>query len=256
MPSPGGKAESASSVAVPVRRILCLGLVAGYIDAIGFLDLGGIYVAAMTGNTVQFGITFAREQWAHFAVVAITLGSFFCGGLVSSIIRRFLPHPPLELLVMAALVTAAQLVRSLLGNPIAVELPLLAIAMAMQGQTLSRFGGLSIQTIVVTNNLLKLAEAIVGRYVSYDPAATGGEHARASRADILLPGCAWLSYALGAATGTWAALNLALPLVPPVVLLVLTTLDLVAWSPDSPGKARDVRRTIEEGGERRAALTA
>jgi uncharacterized membrane protein YoaK (UPF0700 family) len=37
--------------------------------------------------------------------------------------------------------------------------------MAMQGETVSRVDGIPIQTIVVTNNLLKFADGIVGRYL-------------------------------------------------------------------------------------------
>jgi len=57
------------------------------------------FPAAMTGNTVQLGIAFVREQWPHLAVVGTTLGAFFCGALFSSFIRRRLPHPALELLI-------------------------------------------------------------------------------------------------------------------------------------------------------------
>jgi uncharacterized membrane protein YoaK (UPF0700 family) len=205
-------------IGIPVRRVLSLGLVAGYIDALGFLDLKGVYTAAMTGNTVQLGLAFVREQWPHFAVVAATLGAFFCGGLFSSFIRRRLRHPALELLLMAALVVAAQAVRLYVPNPVAIELPLLAIAMSMQGETISRFAGVSIQTIVVTNNLLKFADAIVGRYLSYG---------KTSRADVVLPGCAWLAYTLGAGSGALACVYLSLPFIAPAALLVLTTVDLL-----------------------------
>jgi uncharacterized membrane protein YoaK (UPF0700 family) len=216
-------------IGIPVRRVLSLGLVAGYVDALGFLDLNGIYTAAMTGNTVQLGIAFVREQWPHFAVVAATLGAFFCGGLFSSFIRRCLSHPALELLMMAALVLTAQAVRLYVPNPVAIELPLLAIVMAMQGETISRFGGIPIQTIVVTNNVLKFADAIVGRYLSYGKAfrATGGNAGRSTRADVVLPGCAWLAYTVGAGSGALASVYLSLPFIAPAALLVLTTVDLL-----------------------------
>jgi uncharacterized membrane protein YoaK (UPF0700 family) len=220
-------------VAIAARRILTLGLVAGYIDALGFVDLHGIYTAAMTGNTVQLGLDLVRGEWAHFAVVGATLGAFFCGGLLSSFIRRRLTHPAFELLIMAALVSVAQAVRAFAPDRSAMELPLLAVALAMQGETISRFAGVPIQTIVVTNNLLKFADAIVGRYLSPEKGVAGpraplpraGEP-RPTRADVVLPGCAWLACAVGAASGVWASGHLVLPLLIPVVLLALATLDL------------------------------
>jgi uncharacterized membrane protein YoaK (UPF0700 family) len=145
-------------IGIPARRILSLALVAGYVDALGFFDLNEIYTAAMTGNTIQLGIAFVREQWAQLAVVGTTLGAFFCGALFSSFIRRRLPHAAWVLLIMAPLLLAAQAVRLFAPNPAAIELPLLAAVMAMQGETISRFGGVAIQTVVVTNNLLKIRQ--------------------------------------------------------------------------------------------------
>jgi uncharacterized membrane protein YoaK (UPF0700 family) len=232
------KAAPERAVAIAARRILSLGLVAGYIDALGFVDLHGIYTAAMTGNTVQLGLDLVRGEWAHFAVVGATLGAFFCGGLLSSFIRRRLTHPAFELLIMAALVSVAQAVRAFAPDRSAMELPLLAVALAMQGETISRFAGVPIQTIVVTNNLLKFADAIVGRYLSSEKGVAGPRAAlprsalpragepRPTRADVVLPGCAWLAYAVGAASGVWASGHLVLPLLVPVVLLAVATLDL------------------------------
>jgi uncharacterized membrane protein YoaK (UPF0700 family) len=183
----------------------------------------------MTGNTVQLGMAFVREQWPHFAVAGATLGAFFCGGLFSSFIRRRLPHPALELLIMAVLVLAAQAVRLYVSNTGAIELPLLAVAMAMQGETISRFGGIPIQTIVVTNNLLKFADGIVGRYLSYGqrPQPSGGNTGRSPRADVILPGGAWLAYTVGAGSAGLASVYFSLPFIAPAALLVLTTVDLL-----------------------------
>ena len=215
------KGSGPETTAVAFRRVASLGTVAGYIDALGFIDLSGIYTGAMTGNTVQLGVTFARQQWPHFALVAMTLGSFFCGGLASSVIRRRLPHPALELVIMAGLVLAAQVVRLTVASPISIELPLLAISMAMQGETISRFGGQSIQTIVVTNNMLKCADGLVGRYLGRR------REARGDVADFILPGCAWVTYVVGAGAATLASARLSFPFLIPVAILLLTTCDLV-----------------------------
>jgi len=209
---------------VPARRVLALGLVAGYVDALGFVDLHGIYTAAMTGNTVQLGITFFQAQWPHFALIAGTLGAFFFGGLFSSLIRQRLRRPAVELVIMAGLLLLAQMVRRLAPGTVALELPLLAISMAMQGETVSRFGGLSIQTIVVTNTMLKFADALVGRYVRFGRQPDG---ARPGLADVVVPACAWFAYTVGAGSGGLAATSLTLPLLVPAVLLGMTACDLL-----------------------------
>ena len=58
---------------------ITLTLVAGYVDAAGFLKLGGIYVANMSGNSVAIGIRTAEKAWPELAfrlwpVACYTLG--------------------------------------------------------------------------------------------------------------------------------------------------------------------------------------
>jgi uncharacterized membrane protein YoaK (UPF0700 family) len=220
-------------IGIPARRVLSLALVAGYVDALGFFDLNEIYTAAMTGNTIQLGIAFVREQWAQLAVVGATLGAFFCGALFSSFIRRRLPNAAWVLLIMAPLLLAAQAVRLYAPNPVAIELPLLAAVMATQGETISRFGGVAIQTVVVTNNLLKFADAIVGRYLPNEKwsQATRGDAGRTTQADVILPGCAWLAYTVGAGSAALASVSFSLPLIAPAALLVVTTVDFLVTRP-------------------------
>ncbi|KAA8384579.1 DUF1275 domain-containing protein, partial [Acetobacter sp. DmW_136] len=45
-------------VSISARRVLILGLVAGYVDALSFVDLGGVFAGAMTGNTTHMGASF------------------------------------------------------------------------------------------------------------------------------------------------------------------------------------------------------
>ena len=144
-----------------------------------------------------------------------------------------LPHAAWVLLIMAPLLLAAQAVRLFAPNPAAIELPLLAAVMAMQGETISRFGGVAIQTVVVTNNLLKFADAIVGRYLPNGKRshATSGEAGRTTQADVILPGCAWLAHTVGAGSAALASVSFSLPLTAPAALLVLTTVDVLVTRP-------------------------
>ncbi len=187
----------------------------------------------MTGNTVQLGITFVRQQWSHFALIALTLGSFFCGGLISSLIRKRIRRPPAELFIMAGLLIVTEGIRWRTPHLVSVELPLLAIAMAMQGETVSRFGGLSIQTIVVTNTMLKCADAMVA-YIGerMNRRRTGADGARPTGiVEIAVPAAAWFAYTVGAGGGSAAAMSLRTPLLIPVILLILTACDLLITSP-------------------------
>ncbi len=59
-----GGAPMSPHLLVSIRRVIPFGCVAGYVEVIAFLDLGGIFPGVMTGNTVQLGLTFARYRWA------------------------------------------------------------------------------------------------------------------------------------------------------------------------------------------------
>src|SRR5918997_6036791 len=68
-----------SPVTVRDTMLVMLSLAAGCVDAVGFLGLGQIFVANMTGNTVLLGLALgqARAEAALRAVVA--LGGFVVG---------------------------------------------------------------------------------------------------------------------------------------------------------------------------------
>lgn len=144
--------------------VLSLGLVAGYVDAVGYVELHGIFTAAMTGNSTTFGISLANGNHARATAVGTVLGLFFIGALGASLLRRALPGYRYEWLCMVGVLVIAQAIHwsRPMGSGAHGETLLLAIAMAMQGEALSRFSGISVQTIVVTNNIVKFADNIAG----------------------------------------------------------------------------------------------
>lgn len=213
------------SLSTLLRRVVALSAVAGYVEVIGFMDVGGIYPGIMTGNTVQLGLTLAKAQWERFGTIGFAVGMFFIGGIISSLVKRHLRWPPLELMLMAALLLVASAVRLNAPWRIGIELPLLAVAMAMQGETLSRFGGVSLQTIVVTNNMVKFSDALVGRYLSR-PGLTPSTAKIPELKEVLMPGLAWLTYSIGAGAGATAASLFRLPLLVPAVMLAFLVGDL------------------------------
>ncbi|MCY0386484.1 YoaK family protein [Robbsia sp. Bb-Pol-6] len=217
---------------VSLRRVIALAAIAGYVEVIGFLDIGGVYPGIMTGNTVELGLTFARGQWPRFLLIGLAVALFFIGGIVASLLKRHLRRPGVELVVAAAVLVAASVVRLRAGAGVPLELPLLGLAMAMQGETVSTFGGVSIQTIVVTNNMVKFSDALVGRYLSGWFGRRPGEKVP-SLGEVLLPGLAWLFYGLAAGVGALAA-GLRLPLLAPAALLVLVAGDLLLTGQDAP----------------------
>lgn len=220
--------DTGPSLAESARRVVMLTAVCGFVEVIGYLDVGHIYPAIMTGNTVQLGLGLAEHNWARFEFLAFAIGSFFVGCMAASLLRRHLRYPPAELLIMAALIGIVSFVRLHETLRVTVELPLLAFALAMQGETISRFGAVSLQTLVVTNNMIKFSDAFVGRYLS----GLGKRADKPALAEVVLPWLSWLTYSLAAAAGAVLAGLINHPFVIPIAILLLMTADLM----------RDVRR--------------
>ncbi|MBV8809131.1 MAG: DUF1275 domain-containing protein, partial [Acidobacteriaceae bacterium] len=61
--------------------------IAGYVDAVGFLSLGHIYTANMSGNSIAIGIHAVSQNWIEMLrritpVLAYFLGLLFCRLLI------------------------------------------------------------------------------------------------------------------------------------------------------------------------------
>ena len=56
-----------------------LSALAGYVDGIGFLHLGGLFVSFMSGNSTRLGVNLAAGHWSN-AAEAIGLIALFVIG--------------------------------------------------------------------------------------------------------------------------------------------------------------------------------
>src|SRR5262249_38894193 len=152
-----------------------LAWVAGYVDAVGFLTLAGLFVAHMSGNTVRLGVFLGDGDWSLAAqrfvpIVVFTLGVIAGIALCEALSRRSIPVPARVLGIEAVLLLVFMLVgRALLGSDSAPagswDYYLLAIvavlAMGLQNVALRRVAGLPIHTTFVTGMLTYVGEEVV-----------------------------------------------------------------------------------------------
>src|SRR5688572_19796728 len=62
--------------------------VAGYVDAIGFLKLGGFFVSFMSGNSTRLGVGVATGQWATARTAVALIGLFVAGVVLGALVAR------------------------------------------------------------------------------------------------------------------------------------------------------------------------
>ncbi|MDP3410620.1 YoaK family protein [Bosea sp. (in: a-proteobacteria)] len=140
----------------------CLSGLAGYIDTIGFISLGGFFVSFMSGNTTRLSIELAGLHTGGIAtaatVLALFVGGVICGSLVGHFGGRRRKSAVLGL-VAAALALAATL--DMIGLSFAGAV-LLAFAMGAENGVFQRDGEVTIALTYMTGTLVKMGQRMAG----------------------------------------------------------------------------------------------
>lgn len=195
----------------PHLQAIVLTLVAGIADAVGYITMGSVFAANMTGNTVLAGIALAQGQWLDAWRHLAPLIAFFVGAMLSRLLLRVLRTPTAALLIEAALLA---LVGFLPVMPEGAVL-IVAAAMGVQASAITHFAGNAVSTVVVTSTLARGADAVLDRLWPGDdrppPAATNRR----------LLAFTWIGYLVGAVIGGLLVLVLPYPLLVPAALLLV-----------------------------------
>lgn len=181
-------------------RLFAAGLssLAGFVDAVGFISLGGFFVSFMSGNTTRLGVGAAGD--AHAAVLATGLVALFVTGvMVGTLVRRITPwrHAASVLLLVSALLALAAWAGR--AGAITWAGAVMALAMGAENAVFERDGEVHIGLTYMTGTLVKLGQNLIAAMLGGPPLAW--------LSYLLL----WLGLAAGAALGAllYPALGLA-----------------------------------------------
>jgi uncharacterized membrane protein YoaK (UPF0700 family) len=149
-----------------VALACALSALAGYVDAIGFLHLNGLYVSFMSGNSTRMGVSLAAGQWADATEALGLIALFVTGAAAGSLIvlGRGINRQPWLLLAEAMLLAAAALCYAFDRPNAAVAA--IVLAMGLENAVFQIEGGAALGLTYVTGALVKVgqlaAEALKG----------------------------------------------------------------------------------------------
>jgi len=137
----------------------CLSALAGFVDAVGFLLTGGLFVSFMSGNSTRLAVGLA--EWAPVAALAAMLiGSFVAGVVVGSLLAAWKPKVRKALvLVSVALLIGLAATLDLLGTDRFALVPL-GMAMGCANNVFQREGDVTIGVTYMTGALVRLGQRL------------------------------------------------------------------------------------------------
>ena len=197
----------------PFRLAIALIAVAGFVDAVGFLQLGNLFVSFMSGNSTQFATSLGQGQWlaclqAGTVIILFVLGAF-ARALVA--IAAGSKRLPTVLLLEAGLLACTLLCPLAKAGEFSLAALPMALAMGMQNAAMNRIGDRTVSLTYVTGTLVRFARELA-------EAVTGRGQRWAWSADLLF----WLAIVAGAVFGAksfaWFGLR---SLVAPLAVVIL-----------------------------------
>jgi uncharacterized membrane protein YoaK (UPF0700 family) len=192
----------------PALQAGLLVMIAGYADAIGFLQHRA-FAGQMTGNTILLAISLAEAGWSQAGFYLAVIVSFLIGVAISGSLVRLGYAQAMALSLAAVALAICAFVTARWGAL------LLAFAMGAQNAAATHFGAATLNTVFITGDLQKLFEKVLA-WVWQPNAAAKDEASSAGFATLAL---VWVEYFAGALIGALAQATLAYPLLIPAVLL-------------------------------------
>ena len=143
-----------------VALACALSALAGYVDGIGYLHLGGLFVSFMSGNSTRMGVSLAQGHWPEAAEASGLIALFVIGAATGSfiVLGRNANRQPWLLLVEALLLSIAALCHSFSLPSVAVAA--IVVAMGLENAVFQIDGGGGLGLTYVTGALVKVGQLV------------------------------------------------------------------------------------------------
>jgi uncharacterized membrane protein YoaK (UPF0700 family) len=200
-----------------LRRLafaVALTTIAGYVDAVGFLQVGHLFVSFMSGDSTQLAVAAARANWSEMGEAGGVIALFVIGVIAGRILSRAMKHRyRAAVLPTEAILLASAALFQTSGASVIVPM---VLAMGLQNAALHKVGDIKTSLTYVTGTLVNFGEKLADAFSTSDPKQ------RWAWAPYLL---LWLGLIIGAAFGAlfYQMLQLRALLIPATALVILAT---------------------------------
>jgi uncharacterized membrane protein YoaK (UPF0700 family) len=152
---------------MPIGRRAQVGLgvsltaIAGCVDAIGYIELGGLFASFMSGASVSLGVGIGERHWGPVFDGAFLIAAFLCGTTTAALmsILAGVWALPAVMLLEAGLLGGAALLTATGWSASTSILPVVA-AMGVQNTALRPVDGLRLGVTFMTGTLVSLGQAL------------------------------------------------------------------------------------------------
>jgi len=189
--------------------------VAGYFDAVGYVQLGHLYVSFMSGNSTHLGMSLSAGAWRDVALAGFVVGAFVIGACLGTVVIDWTGATR----VVAVLLVELSILLTALGlavwvNPRTAMIGV-AVAMGMQNAVHQLIAGADVGRSFITGALFSLGQSLA-------KVLSGKEGASLTALVLAL---SWIAFVFGVVLGSLAftALGLQLSLVVGIGAVAVST---------------------------------
>lgn len=145
-----------------------LSVIAGYIDALGFIS-SNVFVSFMSGNSTRFAVGFADAPLFMIGMMSLTvIFVFVVGVMLGRVVRHYCRNRPstMVLVLITALLSCAGVFYEC--HVMVAAIPFLALSMGAANNIFVQRGEVSIGVTYMTGTLVKFGQRLAGKLLGED----------------------------------------------------------------------------------------
>ncbi|WP_407444741.1 YoaK family protein [Rhodococcus sp. (in: high G+C Gram-positive bacteria)] len=146
---------------------VALSALAGFVDALGFITLGGVFVSFMSGNSTRFAVETADASWRTAAliggIVVLFVIGVILGGVIAELTDRDRKTRKTAVLVAVTVLLAIGSLSAIPGW-IPVTVTAMTLAMGVENSVFRRKGEATVALTYMTGALVKIGHEIASAF--------------------------------------------------------------------------------------------